>query len=78
MTEVDLTLALLSSGIRARFGLTNFIVSFHIDVRAFLQATEVIVRPLVEGNDVMPGGPGLRTGCQSDESVPQPTFAYAW
>jgi len=63
MTKKDLTLALGSSGIRVRIGLTNIVVGFHIDVRAFLQVTEVSVRVRVEGKDVMPGSLGLRTGC---------------
>ncbi len=71
MTEVDLTLTLEGVGIRARFGLTHFIVGFHIDVRTFLQVTKVIVRVRVKGNYVVPGGFGLRTSYQSDASVPQ-------
>jgi len=61
MTEEDLTLALESARIRARLGLTHFIVGFHIDVTAFLQITKVIVRVRVEGSDVMPCSLGLRT-----------------
>jgi hypothetical protein len=71
MTEEDLALALESAGIRARIGLTHFKVGFHIDVRTFLQITEVIVRVRAKGKDMMPGSLGLRTSCQSDASVPQ-------
>jgi hypothetical protein len=71
MTEENLALALESAGIRARIGLTHFKVGFHIDVRTFLQITEVIVRVRAKGKDVMPGSLGLRTSCQSDVSVPQ-------
>jgi hypothetical protein len=56
MTEQDLTLALEGAGIRARLGLTHFVVGFHIDVRTFLKIiTNVIVRARVKGNNVMPG-----------------------
>ena len=78
VTEEDLTLGLGRAAIRGRIRLTHFIVGFYIDVRAFLQVAEEIVRVLVEGNDVMPGSFGLRTSCQSDASVPQATFAHAW
>jgi hypothetical protein len=71
MTEEDLTLALGSTGIRARIGLTHFKVGFHVDVRTFLQITKVIVRGRAKGIDVMPGSLGLCTNCQSDASVPQ-------
>jgi len=71
MTEEDLTLGLGRAGIRARIGLTQFIVGFHIDVRTFLQITKVIVRVRAKGMDVMPGSRGLLTSCQSDASVPQ-------
>ena len=72
MTEQDLTLALEGAGIRARLGVTHFVVGFHIDVRTFLKiTTNVIVRVRVKGNNVMPGSLGLRTSCRNDTSVPQ-------
>jgi hypothetical protein len=74
MTKENLTLTHESAGIRGRISLTQFIVGFHIDVRAFLQVTKVIVRALVETKDVMPGSPGRWTSCQSDASVRQSQF----
>lgn len=74
MTKENLTLTLWSLGIRGKIRLTQLIVGFHIDVRAFSQVTKVIIRALVKRKDVMPGSPGLWTSCQSDASVSQSYF----
>lgn len=64
MTKENLTLTHESAGIRGRIRFTEFIVGFHIDVRALLQVTKVIVRVLVKAKDVMPGSLGRWTSCQ--------------
>lgn len=69
MAKENLTLTVGRARIRSRIGVTNLKVGFHIDVRAFLQGTKVIVRGRVKRKDVMPGSPGLWTSCESDASV---------
>jgi hypothetical protein len=59
VAKEDLALASRGVGIRRKIGLTNLKVGFYINVGSFLQVAKIIIRELVEGDNVVPCSLGL-------------------